>query len=610
MPLNPDLAKLVGGVDFDPDALREKYRAERDKRLRDDGNAQYLSTNAEFSDYVEDPYVEPGFVRDPLTDESEVVIIGAGFGGLMMGGRLRAAGFDDVRFIDKAGDFGGTWYWNRYPGAACDVESYVYLPFLEETAYVPHHKYSFAPEIFEYCKLLARHFDLYRNTCFQTSVTGLRWDEGSSRWIITTDRGDRMRAKFVVISTGLLDRPKLPAIPGIETFKGHTFHTSRWDYGYTGGGPEGKLENLSDKRVGIVGTGATAIQVVPHLARSAKHLTVFQRTPSSVDARGNRPTDPAQFENLSPGWQERRMENFTNIIHGGEESEDLVDDGWTDMFKDITGEAAKRRAASLGRPITRSERQELTELADFKKMERIRKRTAEIVEDPETAEGLMPWYRQFCKRPCFHDEYLPAFNRPNVTLVDTGGRGIEALTQTGVVFDGVEYPLDCLIFATGFEVGVAYTKRLGYDVIGRDGLRLSEKWGERIRSFYGLQTHNFPNLFFLGFTQTAFTFLVPFTLNEQAKHVAYLLERTRAQGAETVEATKAAEDGWCAEMQSKEHLGREFYAECTPGYYNNEGDVKGGFGVYTNMYGGGPMRFLEILRDYRASGGMEGQLVG
>ncbi len=601
------IARLLGGIDFDPDALRQRYRTERDKRMRADANDQFVPTTADFARYVDDPYFEPGFTREPLTDEVEIIVVGGGFAGLMMGGRLRNAGFGSIRFIDKAGDFGGTWYWNRYPGAACDVESYVYLPFLEETGYVPKHKYSFAPEILEYCRVLARHFDLYRDTCFQTSVTGMEWDDAGGKWTVTTDRGDRMRARHVVISSGLLDRPKLPAIPGIETFAGHTFHTSRWDYGYTGGGPEGGLTGLAGKRVGIVGTGATAIQAVPHLARSAGNLTVFQRTPSSVDARGNRPTDPEWARSLQPGWQERRMENFTNIIHGGEEDEDLVADGWTDMFSDITGAAARRRAQALGRPVTRAERQLLAELADFRKMETVRRRTEAIVADPATAEALKPWYRMFCKRPCFHDDYLESFNRPNVTLVDTQGRGVDAVVADGVVVGGEHYPLDCLIFATGFEVGVGYTRRIGYDVIGRGGMRLSEHWGSGIRSFYGLQAHCFPNLFFMGFTQTAFTFLVPFTLNEQAKQIAYLIEQTRERGRTVIEARADAVDGWCAEMASKAHIGSDFYAECTPGYYNSEGDAANRFGVYANMYGGGPMRFLELLDEYRRAGDLAGQ---
>ena len=208
-----------------------------------------------------------------------MAIIGGGFGGLLMGGRLREAGFDDIRVIEKAGDFGGTWYWNRYPGAMCDVESYCYLPLLEELNYIPKHKYSYAPEIFEHSKAIARHYDLYKNACLQTGVSALRWDDTSGRWIIHTDRGDAIRAQFVAMANGPLNRPKLPGIPGITSFTGHTFHTSRWDYDYTGGDSDGNLTGLRDKRVAIIGTGATAVQCIPHLGEWAKHLYVFQRTP-------------------------------------------------------------------------------------------------------------------------------------------------------------------------------------------------------------------------------------------------------------------------------------------------------------------------------------------
>ncbi|HVM53704.1 MAG TPA: NAD(P)/FAD-dependent oxidoreductase, partial [Acidimicrobiales bacterium] len=422
MALDDVVAQLIGELDFDPDALRERYREERDKRLRPDGNEQYVEVTAEFSQYIDDPYVEPGSgEREPLFDEVDVAVIGGGFGGLLVGARLREAGFERIRLIESAGDVGGTWYWNRYPGAMCDVESYVYLPLLEELGYTPKHKYSFAPEILEHSRAIARHYRLYDDACFQTSVTELRWDESEDRWIISTDRGDRMKAQFVAMANGPLSRPKLPGIPGINEFKGYTFHTSRWDYGYTGGDSSGNLTNLTDKVVGIIGTGATAVQCIPHLGEWAKHLYVFQRTPSSVDVRNNRETDPEWAASLEPGWQKPRMDNFNILVSGGDQEVDLVADGWTDIFRKLTGIAVKDASRAIGRRLTPLERAELTELADFQKMEEVRARAAAIVQDPATAGALKPWYRQFCKRPCFHDEYLPTFNRPNVTLVDTDG---------------------------------------------------------------------------------------------------------------------------------------------------------------------------------------------
>ena len=604
------IAELVGKVDFDPDVLREKYREERDKRIRPDGNEQYVEVTAEFSNYVDDPYVEPGFTREPLFDEVDVAIIGGGFGGLLMGARLRQAGVERIRLIEKAGDVGGTWYWNRYPGAMCDVESYVYLPLLEEMGYVPKHKYSFAPEIFEYSKAIARRFDLYDDACFQTGVTELRWDDAATRWIISTDRGDRMRAHYIAMANGPLSRPKLPGIPGINEFKGYTFHTSRWDYGYTGGDANGNLTGLADKRVGIIGTGATAIQCIPHLGESAQHLYVFQRTPSSVDVRNNCETDPEWAQSLEPGWQQRRMDNFNILVSGGDQDVDLVADGWTDIFRTITGVAAKQASRQLGRKLTPEERAELMELADFRKMEQVRARVDSIVADPRTAESLKPWYRQFCKRPCFHDEYLATYNRPNVTLVDTDGQGVERLTEHGVVAAGQEYEVDCLIFATGFEVGTTYTRRAGYDIIGRDGISLSDKWANGLRTLHGLQSHGFPNCFFLGFTQTAVTVSVPYALNEQAKHVSYILQEAERRGAPTVEVTAEAEQAWVDEMRDKARLGVKFYSACTPGYYNNEGKLGNPNGFFAGMYGAGPIRFFELLDEWRASGEFEGVQFG
>jgi cyclohexanone monooxygenase len=597
---------LVGEIDFDPDALKARYLAERDKRIRADANGQYLEVTAQYSRYVEDPYVEPGFTRAPLFDEVQVAIIGGGFGGLLAAARLREAGFNDIRVIEKAGDFGGTWYWNRYPGAMCDVEGYCYLPLLEELGYVPRNKYSFAPEILEHSRRIARHFNLYDNACLQTGVTELRWDEASARWIISTDRGDRFKAQYVAMANGPLSRPKLPGIPGINDFRGYTFHTSRWDYRYTGGDSSGGLTGLRDKRVGIIGTGATAVQCIPHLGEWAKQLYVFQRTPSSIDVRNNADTDPAWVRTLQPGWQQRRMENFNILVSGGDQDEDLVADGWTDIFRNLTGTAAMRASRKLGRALTSEERAELLELSDYRKMNQIRARVDAIVKDPATAEALKPWYRQFCKRPCFHDEYLQTYNRPNVTLVDTNGQGVERLTESAVVAAGRAYEVDCLIFATGFEVGTAFTRRAGYDILGRGGRTLSEHWSEGMRTLHGLHSHGFPNCFFMGFTQTAITVNVPLSLNEQARHIAYVLTEARTRGKPTVEATAAAERAYVAEIRASANAGSRFYAECTPGYYNSEGAAGNRNGFFSEMYGAGPLQFFELLDAWRRDGTLEG----
>ncbi|MSP43248.1 MAG: NAD(P)/FAD-dependent oxidoreductase [Alphaproteobacteria bacterium] len=593
----------MGDNSFDPDKLLAKYRSERDKRVRKDGIKQYREIKGEFAHFLEDPYVEPGFTREPLFDEVEVVIIGGGFGGLMAGARLREAGVKQIRVIERGGDFGGTWYWNRYPGAACDIESYIYMPLLEELNYVPKEKYAHAPELLAHCQAIARKFELYDDACFQTDVTGMEWDEAASRWIISTSRGDRMKARFVAMSNGILPKPKLPGLEGIETFKGHKFHTSRWDYNYTGGDSNGNLNKLGDKRVAIIGTGATAVQAVPHLGAAAGHLYVFQRTPSSVDVRNNRPTDPDWVKDLKPGWQKNRMDNFNILINGGDQEEDLVGDGWTDIFRNIGGMLAIKENGVV---LTVAEKARLTELADYKKMEQVRARAEEIVKDPNVAEALKPYYRQFCKRPCFHDEYLPTYNRPNVTLVDTMGHGVDRITEKGVMVNGKEYEVDCIIFATGFEVGAGYVSMAGYDIVGRDNKKLSQKWADGLATFHGFYTHGFPNAFFMGITQTGLTANFTHMLNEQANHVAHVVSHVKKANGKTVEPTQEAEDGWVSTMNRMAAQTEAYYAECTPGYYNNEGKPGGGNSFLAGQYGGGPVEFFNILKQWREEGKFEG----
>lgn len=571
--------------------------------MRTDGNEQYVEVTGKFAHFVDDPYVAPGFSREPLTDEVEVVIIGGGFGGLLAGARLREAGVKDIRVIEKGGDFGGTWYWNRYPGAQCDIESYIYLPLLEELGYVPKEKYSFAPEILAHSQAIGRKYDLYANACFQTEVTDMRWDDQSLRWKLSTNRGDCMKARFVCMSNGPLNRPKLPGIPGIESFKGHTFHTSRWDYAYTGGDANGNLTELADKRIGIIGTGATAVQCVPHLANAAAQLYVFQRTPSSIDVRGNRPTDPEWAKSLEPGWQQRRMQNFNILVTGGFQDEDLVNDGWTDIIRNLTTMTRARTKESKDRPDDMIAN---IEFADFEKMEQIRARAESIVNDPGTAEALKPYYRQFCKRPCFHDEYLGAFNQPNVTLVDTQGRGVERMTENSVVVDGREYELDCLIFATGFEVGTSYTRRAGYEIVGREGQTLSDKWADGLRTLHGFQTNGFPNCFFMGVTQGGFTANFPHMLNEQSKHIAYMISHGVDNNVHCIETSKEAEDEWVHTIEQMSVFYQSFLENCTPGYYNNEGKPGRSNSLLGSQYGGGPEAFFQILHDWREEGSLKG----
>ena len=586
---------------FDPDVLRTKYRTERDKRLRGDGNEQYQEVTGDFSRYVDDPYVDQGFSRKPLQDEVECIVVGGGFGGLLTGARLTEAGLKRVRIIEKGGDFGGTWYWNRYPGAACDVESYVYLPLCEELNFVPKEKYTHAPEILAHSRAIGEKFNLYEYACFQTEVEGMEWDEDNELWTVFTNRGDKMRAQYVCMANGPLNRPKLPGIAGISEYQGHTFHTSRWDYGYTGGGPEGNLTGLRGKRVGIIGTGATAIQCVPHLAKGADELFVFQRTPSSVDVRANRPTDPEWAASLASGWQQARMDNFMTLVSGGFADEDLVNDGWTEIIRNL---GSMVNFKGMGR-LSPAEIAEKMELADFQKMEQIRARAEAEVADKGTAESLKPYYRQFCKRPCFNDEYLPSFNLPGVHLIDTDGHGVERFTETGLVANGQEFELDCVIFATGFEVGTDYTRRSGYDLIGRNGQSLKDKWDDGIATLHGMQTAGFPNCFIISQAQSGFTVSFPHAMNEQAKHIAYIIRQVAQSNAKVVEVTEEAEQEWVQEIIKMSRLSESFQAECTPGYYNNEGKPNPK-SVQNGSYGAGPVKFFKVIEAWREEGTLAG----
>jgi cyclohexanone monooxygenase len=589
---------------FDPDALREKYRRERDKRLRPDGDDQYLEVSGKFAHFTEDPYVDPGYTRAPLTDEVEVLIVGGGFSGMLAAARLAEAGIRSVRIVESGGDFGGTWYWNRYPGAQCDIESYCYLPLLEETGYMPKEKYSFAPEIYEHSQRIAKHFGLYELACFRTHVREIRWDDASARWLVATDRGDHMRAHYVIVATGPASRPKLPGIPGLEEFEGHTFHTSRWDYAYTGGDHRGNLHKLADKRVAIIGTGATAIQCVPFLGAHAKQLYVFQRTPSSVDFRGNKPTDPEWAKSLQPGWQRARRENFNDVVTGRPFEVDLVSDAWTDIFRNLASNSPLSAEKDGALPLA----EERAEIADFQKMNQIRARVDAEVRDKATAEALKPWYRQFCKRPTFNDEYLATFNRPNVKLIDVSEtKGVERITKKGVVANGVEYEVDCIIFSTGFEIGTAPRRRIGFEIYGRGGQSLYDYWRDGLRTLHGFSVHGFPNWFFIGISQNGVSVNMTSMFDDQAKHVAYVIREATKRGAKTVQPTAEGEAEWVRTIRSLASLNTSFAEACTPGYYNSEGKFAETPGTFTaESYAPGANAFNALLAEWREEGKLAG----
>ena len=574
---------------------RRKYREERDKRLHAIRNARSLSW-ADAARFLADPYSAP-IERGSKHIEVEVAVIGAGLGGLVAAAELKTRGFTDVWLIDGAGDVGGTWYWNRYPGAMCDVESYVYLPMLEELGYVPERKYSFQPEILRHSQAIATRYSLYERSLFQTAVTNVRWDESAARWEIETDRQDRLRARFVVIANGPLCVPKVPALPGINSFGGKAFHTSRWDYGYTGGDGLSDMTLLADRAVALIGTGATGVQCLPPLARSSRDVYVFQRTPSTVAVRANRPTDPEWAARLAPGWQRERVRNFALILSGERVESDCVDDGWTDLYRQVlVGPAAQ--AADVG------QRRQALEMADYRRMEAVRARVDAVVKDPATAERLKPYYRYMCKRPCFHDEYLEAFNLDNVHLVDTDGKGVDAIYEAGVVANGARYPVDCIVFATGFETaaaGASPRERWGYDVTGRGGVTLTEKWAGGMSTLHGLMSSGFPNLFMMPgrYEQSSVVVNFVYTLTENAKHLAYIASAVRERGARLFDVAQDAEHAWVQRIVEGSPLDLEFLEACTPGRNNREGRPAA-IPPQNLNYPGGPVKLFDLLEEWRA----------
>ncbi|MEI7715582.1 MAG: NAD(P)/FAD-dependent oxidoreductase [Mycobacterium sp.] len=608
--------------DVDIPALREKYRHERAKRLREEGSRQYIELEDDFAGYYEtDPHT-PVAPRDPIVEDIDVAVLGGGFGGLLTGAHLKKAGVADVRIIELGGDFGGVWYWNRYPGIQCDNESYCYIPMLEELDFMPSKKFADGAEIFEHCRNIGRHFGLYDTAIFSTQVRHLRWDEEINRWRIGTNRGDDIRARFVVMASGPFHRPKLPGIPGLTDFRGHSFHSSRWDYTYTGGDytgadTTGRLDKLADKRVAVVGTGATAIQIVPYLARHAQHLYVFQRTPSTVDARNNSPTDPDWVKTLAPGWQRERQRNFHAWTFEGMAlgQPDLVCDFWTEL-----GRNTAARVLALDDPASMTPEQfmAIREEEDYKIMERLRRRVDAVVADAATAESLKPYYRFLCKRPCSNDDYLAAFNRPNVTLVDvSSSKGVERATAKGLVANGTEYEVDCIIYASGFEITTEISRRYSIETIeGRDRVSLFDHWRDGYTTLHGMTTRGFPNQFHTGFTQVGISANIAANYELQGEHIAYVIAEALARGAATVEPSQQAQDEWCATVRDTAIDNSAFDAECTPGYYNNEGGGAGaaeGEGIRSHLgepYAPGFYAFEDLLRAWRDKGDLEGLDLG
>ena len=589
---------------FDPDELGRLYEEEREKRIRPDAEAQYLqiSNDSPFSNkYLEDDPYSKKVGRAPLKDEREVIIIGGGWVGMLTATRLIENGVRDFRIIESGSDFGGTWYWNRYPGAQCDIESYSYLPLLEETGYMPKLRFSYASEIFEHAQRIGKHFDLYKDAVFQTWVTELRWLEDSSMWLVSTNRGDKMRARHICLGTGPVNRPRLPGIPGVEKFKGHSFHTCRWDYKYTGGDSEGRLEGLTDKTVGIIGTGATAVQCIPALGKWAKKLFVFQRTPSSVDRRNNRETDQIWAASLKPGWQKERQKKFGEAFLGRSVDPAFLDDGWTRLTRNLLDLTDKGTGKI----------DDLTQLADFKTMEEIRNIVDETVKNPEIASKLKAYYNQFCKRPTFNDFYLNTFNRPNVELVDVSStQGVEAINKNGIIANGKEYGVDCIIYASGFEITSSYERRLGIPIFGINDKSIYEHWKEGMRTMHGLMVSGFPNMYLCG---GGFVFQLGANyahgIDVQASHIAYTISQLRDRGIKSANVSVDAEERWIADQLEASDSGIFLGGSpdtCTPGYYNQEGTAKRYRNIKQETYGKGVGAYIKLLRQWRDDGKLDG----
>jgi cation diffusion facilitator CzcD-associated flavoprotein CzcO len=590
--------------------LKEKYRQERDKRIRLEGQKQYERTIGDFAEvYEADPHM-PVVPRDPISEDIDVVIVGGGWSGIMTAYHLTQAGITSFRNIDHAGDFGGVWYWNRYPGLQCDNDAYCYLPLLEETGFIPTKKFSDGREIFRYGQQIARQFGFYKGALFHTLINAMRWDETIKRWRVNTDRGDEIRARFVVMANGLLNTPKLPGVPGIKDFKGRMFHTARWEYDYTGGSYENPvLDKLADKRVAIIGTGASACQAIPYLGRYAKQLYVIQRTPSTVDERPNPPTNPEWVKSLQAGWQKERRANFHSAAM------ESLPPGVPDLICDIWTEISRNMAAELeaeGWPqLSLEEFMARREAVDYRVMERLRSRAEAIVTDPKTAEALKPWYRFLCKRPLSNEDYYPTFNRPNVKLIDvSAARGIERMTQKGFVADGVEYAVDCVIFASGFEVTSDLDRRWGINAIeGRGGISLYQHWADGPKTLHGIMTHGFPNQFYVGYIQGGLNATTTEQFSRQGYQIAHVISETLKRGAKTVEPSQQAQDAYVRHFEDVMFDSSQFQRECTPSYFTNEGQVKAPWALFRS-YGPGWAAFLKLLEDWRDKGDLEGLVLG
>ncbi|CAI7645809.1 unnamed protein product [Penicillium glandicola] len=615
---------IVKTSEHDLQKTQDRYEVERQKRLRPDGPTQYVGWSNESTNNLHSNgniAIDSNLLQQKKV---RVLIVGAGFGGLLFAVRLLQSGFlsaTEILFVDTAGGFGGTWWWNKYPGLACDVESYTYMPLLEETHYMPSQKYVSGPELREHANRIAGQWNLSERALFQTDVNKLTWDGQDSQWIVhITPHGQSpttIQSDFVILATGLLNSPKIPKLEGLDTYQGKVFHTSRWDYDYTGGSPSSPaMHKIQDKTIGFVGTGASAIQAIPHLAQWAKKVVVFQRTPSSVDWRHNHSTDRTWWTKMvqagGPGWQRERMENFNAFLSNEHPlpAVNLVDDAWAKMqsFSVLIGSTSGLDPDHLTR----------MQKLDFHRQEAIRHRVETTVTDQATARVLKPWYPGWCKRPCFSDDFLPAFNRSNVSLIDTNGKGIRTVTDRGILADGQEYDVDAIIFGTGYSLGGS-TDQGDLIVTGRDNQVLQEKWQKGLTSLHGVMTNGFPNLFFPGPSQSGAAANQVYVLDQLAVHVARIISESGKLVSErnpdvtvsgfAVEPSPSSEEEWTAKvlMRARALAG---VMNCTPSYFNREGLIFSShealLAAQFSIWGEGIKSYVKEIEDWRQAGGLAG----
>jgi len=469
-------------------------------------------------------------------DTVDAVIVGAGFAGMYMLHKLRQLGFTAVVY-DAAAGVGGTWYWNRYPGARCDVESinysYSFDPDLEQE-WEWSERYATQPEILRYANHVADRYDLRRDIRFSTRVTAASFDESAQRWSITTDQGDDVSAQYLVMAVGCLSTSKMPEIPGIDVFRGKWYHTGHWPH-------EGV--DFTGQRLGVIGTGSSAIQSIPIFAQQAAHLTVFQRTPNFSLPAKNAPLDPDEFTALKARYPEHRHEARTSAFGVPNPLPEKSALEVSDAEREATYEAGFEKGSLVGMLLSYNDL--ITDkAANDTAAEYVRQRIRSIVEDPEVAEALAPTDHPIgTKRPCLDTDYYATYNRPNVTLVNLRKTPLVEVTETGVRTSEREYEFDSIVFATGFD---AMTGSLvAFDIKGRDGVMLKEKWAAGPRTYLGVATAQFPNMFMItGPGSPSVLSNMMISIEQHVDWIADAMTYMREHGKQVIDPTLESEDEW------------------------------------------------------------------